>query len=59
MAYIRRTKDWYEIQSFNGGIWDTESNNETMREARKELKEYNDNGYHNVRIKKVRVKING
>lgn len=59
MAYVRKTKDYYEIQSCSndGTVWSTESSNDTMKEAKRELKEYRENGYHNVRIKKVRIPI--
>ena len=58
MAYVRKTKDYFEIQSTqdDGKTWDCESSNETMWEAKEEKKVYIMNGYYNIRIKKVRVK---
>ena len=57
MAYIRKTKDVYEIQSNCGYGWDLETTEETYKEARDQLKTYRANLSYPVRIVKKRERI--
>lgn len=58
MAYIRKTRDEYDIQQNNGYGWETVSCEETWKHARRAVKEYRENQPNiPARIKKIRVKI--
>ena len=58
MAYVRKTRDEFEIQSRHANSWDLECAEETYREARNRLREYllNVPGVLH-RIQKKRVKV--
>lgn len=53
--YIRKTKDEYEIQGHYGQGWEMVTTEETWREAKNQLKCYNENEPYPHRIKKKRV----
>lgn len=59
MAYVRKTKDVYEIQTNWGYGWDCETTEETWAEAKAQAKCYRENscGRFDVRIVKRREKI--
>ena len=59
MAYIRKTKDRYDIETNYGYGWDVECSEYTWKEARQTWKEYFENSYgrYRVRITKHREKI--
>lgn len=58
MAYKRKTKDVYEIQGFYAGEWETVTEEETWKEAKVQLKCYNENErMYPHRIKKRRERI--
>lgn len=52
MAYIRKTKDVYEIQGNNGYGWDAETYAETLKAAKVQAKCYRDNVNYLIRIVK-------
>lgn len=58
-TYIRKTIDEYQIQGFYGSSWECVTTEETRKEAREQLKCYNDNEPYPHRIVKKRVKIEG
>lgn len=55
MAYIRKTHDEWEIQTFYEGEWCTECTEETFADAKAQKKCYMENVSVPVRIKKIRV----
>lgn len=59
MAYVRKTKDIWEIQTNWGYGWDCETTEETCAEAKAQAKCYRDNadGRFAVRIVKKRERI--
>jgi hypothetical protein len=57
--YVRKTADEYQIQGNYGYGWETETTEETLKDAKAQLKCYRENVNYPVRIKKVRVKIEG
>ncbi len=57
MAYVRKTKDVYEIQGNCGYGWDCETTEETMKEAKAQAKCYRENVNYPIRIVKKREKI--
>lgn len=58
MAYVRKTKDEYNIVTNYGYGWEIECTEETCKEAKQRLKEYRENTNAQVKIEKKRVKIN-
>lgn len=58
MAYKRITKDEWEIQGKYEDVWERVTSEETLREAKEQLRCYNENekGYEH-RIIKKRVRI--
>jgi hypothetical protein len=59
MAYVRKTRDEYDIEQHWDQGWEVVCSENTRREARQRLKEYRENQPEApVRIKKRRVKIN-
>ena len=60
MAYIRKTKDEYQILGDYGYGWECLFAEETLKEAKQMLKDYNENEpQYAHKIKKVRVPIGG
>lgn len=57
MAYKRKTRDCYAIESNCGYGWDIECNCDDARDARVQLKTYRENVNYPVRIKKWRERI--
>lgn len=59
MAYTRKTRDRYDIETNWGYGWDAECSEYTWKEARQTYKEYVENscGRYRVRITKHREKI--
>lgn len=57
MAYVRKTRDEFEIQSNYGYGWDVECTEETMRQARLQARRYRENISAPVRIVKRRVSL--
>ena len=57
MKYTRKTVDEYEIQGNYGQGWEMVTTEETRKEARVQLKCYNDNEPYAHRIIKKRVRI--
>lgn len=58
MAYIRKTRDEYEVQGNYNGTWERLTTEDTQKEARAMLKCYNENEPHYPhRIVKKRVRI--
>ena len=55
--YIRKTVDEYEVQGNYGQGWECVTTEETYRDAREQLKCYNENEPYPHRIVKKRVKI--
>ena len=56
-AYIRKTRDEWEILGNYGYGWDVECTEATAREARERLREYRDNGTGVYRLVKRRVTL--
>lgn len=58
MAYIRKTCDRYDIETNYGYGWDVECSEDTLKEARRTVKEYEENarGLLGIRIKKRRIR---
>lgn len=60
MAYIRKTYDEYEIQGFYYGTWETVTTEETYKDAKEQLKCYNENEKNvSHRIVKKRIRKEG
>ena len=60
MAYKRVTRDEYEVQGWYADCWECLCTEDTLKEARERLREYNLNEpKYPHRIKKKRVKIDG
>lgn len=59
MAYKRKTRDRWDIETNYGYGWEAETSEYTLKEAREQLKCYRDNscGRFAVRLKKRREKI--
>jgi len=57
MRYKRKTVDEYEVQSNYGQGWECVTTEETRKEAREQLRCYNENEPYPHRIIKKRVKI--
>lgn len=58
MAYIRKTKDVYVLLSNYGYGWEEELEEDTLKEAKEQLKTYRENcPNYQYRLKKKRVKI--
>lgn len=57
--YIRKTKDEFHIESNYGYGWDTETVEETYKEAKAQLKCYRDNigNRCDLRIRKKRIPV--
>lgn len=59
MAYVRKTKDVWEIQVDYGYGWECETTEETSSEAKAQARCYRENVHYPVRIVKKREPING
>lgn len=58
MAYVRKTRDEYDLQGNYGEGWETLTCESTYREAVQRRKEYRENGdFAPMRIKALRVPI--
>jgi len=57
MAYVRKTRDEYNIVTNYGYGWETECCEFTYKEAKQTAKEYRENTNAQVKIEKKRVKI--
>ena len=57
MAYVRKTKDEYEIQGDCGYGWEMETTEETYKAAKAQAKCYRENVNYPIRIVKKRVRI--
>lgn len=58
MAYIRKTKDVYVLLSNYGYGWEEELEEDTLKEAKEQLKTYRENcPNYQYRLKKKRVKL--
>jgi hypothetical protein len=58
MAYVRKTRDEYQIQQYTSEGWEEVCAEETMKAAKQTKKEYRDNQpEYPVRIVKKRVRI--
>lgn len=59
MAYVRKTRDEYEIHTNYGYGWECELCEDSLREAKQRVREYRDNarGLQGIFIKKHRVPI--
>lgn len=59
MAYVRKTRDRWDIMTNWGYGWDCECSEYTWKEAKQTLKEYRENyaGQATVRLEKHREKI--
>lgn len=60
MAYIRKTRDYWDIQTYTGGAygWETVCTEETWKEAKQTVKDYRENmPQYSHRIKKYRERI--
>ena len=58
MAYIRKTKDVYVLLSNYGCGWEEELEEDTLKEAKEQLKTYRENcPNYQYRLKKKRVKL--
>lgn len=55
--YTRKTRDRYDIMTNYGYGWECECSEYTYKEARQTAKEYRENIYGLVRIKKHREKL--
>lgn len=58
MAYVRKTRDEFEVQGYYAGGWECVTTEDTRKEARARLKEYRENEPGTAfRRKTIRVKI--
>ena len=57
MAYIRKTKDRWDIESNHGYGWWPECSEYTLKEAKQTLKEYRENMSCPIRMTKHRERI--
>ena len=57
MAYKRKTRDRWDIETNYGYGWEVENSEYTWREARQSLREYRENVGAAVRVVKRREKI--
>ena len=57
MAYVRKTRDVFEIQGNCGYGWEMETCEETIKAARIQAKCYRDNVNYPIRIVKKRERI--
>jgi hypothetical protein len=60
MAYVRKTRDTWEVQQYTGLLhaWECVTTEDTFKDARARAKEYRTNEpEYGVRIKKVRERI--
>ena len=57
MAYIRKTRDEYEIQGNCGYGWEVETTEETWKDAKAQAKCYRENVNYPIRIVKKRIRI--
>lgn len=57
MAYRRKTTDEYDVEGFYASGWEVLCCEETLREARARVREYQANDRGNYRIRKNRVPI--
>ena len=60
MAYKRITKDLYEVQGKYAGYWEAVCTEDTLKEAKQRLMEYDENEpRYEHRLKRVRVRVDG
>jgi len=57
MAYVRKTKDVYNIVTNYGYGWEVECSEETYKEAKQRLKEYRENTSAQVKLEKKRERL--
>lgn len=57
MAYIRKTRDEWEIQVDYGQGWECDTTEGTRKDAKAQAKTYRENVSYPVRIVKKRIKI--
>lgn len=57
MAYVRKTKDVYNIVTNYGYGWEVECTEETYKEAKQRLKEYRENTTAQVKLEKKRERL--
>ena len=57
MAYIRKTRDEYELQGNYGYGWECLTTEETLKDARQRRKEYQENEGGTYRIVRRRVRL--
>ena len=57
MAYIRKTRDEWEIQGNYGQGWECVNTEDTRQDAKRSLKEYQDNEPHTFKIVKKRIRL--
>lgn len=59
MAYVRKTRDYWDIETNWGYGWEVENTEYTWPDAKRSAKEYRENscGRFSVRVKKHREKI--
>lgn len=57
MAYVRKTRDEYDIVTNYGYGWEVECTEETMKEARQRKKEYIENARGLIGIKIVKRRV--
>ncbi len=57
MAYIRKTRDEYEIQGNCGYGWEVETTEENWKDAKAQAKCYRENVNYPIRIVKKRIRI--
>lgn len=57
MAYIRKTRDRWDLMANYGYGWDVECSEYTYKDAKQTLKEYRENGSGLYRLEKHREKL--
>jgi len=57
MAYIRKTRDEYNIMGNYGYSWEYECAYDTLKEAKQGLREYRENGNGLYKLEKKRIKL--
>lgn len=57
MAYIRKTRDEWEIQGNYGQGWECVNTEDTRQGAKRSVKEYRDNEHYPFKLVKKRVKL--
>lgn len=57
MAYIRKTRDEWEIQGNYGQGWECVNTEDTRQGAKRSVKEYRDNEHYPFKLVKKRIKL--